>query len=148
MRPAPARSVILACVTCLFIAAGQAQTDPDSTGVPTFRPTIGLGAGMFAFYGDVGNNHDDYSALLARVAYELRASVPLTPWLEGSLYALHGRLGVNERSLTRNLNFDSRVTMGGIQFRYNFLQLLNPRHEVEPYISLGFESVEFLTKTD
>ncbi len=61
---------------------------------------------------------------------------------------MHGRLGVNERSLERNLNFESRITIGGFQFAYNFNQFLKPDHVVEPFISLGFESVEFLSKTD
>ncbi|MBL7952736.1 MAG: thrombospondin type 3 repeat-containing protein [Flavobacteriales bacterium] len=112
------------------------------------KPTFGIGPGMFAFYGDVGTRHGTYSPLVTRVGYELRATTPITPWLEVGAYALHGRLGVNERSLTRNLNFESRITTGGIQFRYNFLQLLNPKRVVEPYIMAGFESVEFLTKTD
>ncbi len=112
------------------------------------RPTLGLGTGMFAFYGDVGRNHSTYSPLVARIGYDLRATVPLTPWLEGGLYALHGRLGMNERSLERNLNFESRITIGGFQLRYNFHQLLKRDRFVEPFINLGFESVEFLTKTD
>lgn len=103
---------------------------------------------MFAFYGDVGSQHADRSPLVARVGYELRASTPITNWLEADLYALHGRLGVNERGIDRNLNFESRITVGGFQFRYNFLQLINRDRVVEPYINFGFESVEFLTKTD
>ena len=139
------------CACVLFAGSLSAQTDSTSSAPASginFKPTLGVGAGMFSFYGDVGSNHQDYSGLLGRTGFELRASTPITPWLEGSLYALHGRLGVNERSTTRNLNFDSRITIGGFQFRYNFLQLLNPKRQVEPYVSLGFESVEFLTKTD
>lgn len=133
----------------LCAPAASAQQDslpPPAT--PLLRPVLGLGTGMFAFYGDVGLDHGTYSPLVSRVGYELRGSAPITPWLEGGLYALHGRLGVNERSLTRNLNFESRITVGGLQLRYNFHQLLNPRRTVEPYITAGFESVEFLTKTD
>ncbi|MEZ4739265.1 MAG: thrombospondin type 3 repeat-containing protein [Flavobacteriales bacterium] len=122
--------------------------EPTPNEPAQLRPSIGIGPGMFAFYGDVGHDHSGYSPLVTRVGYELRASVPLTPWLEGGIYALHGRLGVNERGLERSLNFESRITTGGIQFRYNFLQLLNPKRVVEPYITAGFESVEFLTKTD
>lgn len=120
----------------------------NNDGSVPFKPTIGLGAGMFAFFGDIGSQHEGYSALLARTGFEIRASAPITPWLEGSLYALHGRLGMNERSLERNLNFDSRITIGGFQLGYNFLQLLNPKRQVEPYVAVGFESVEFLSKTD
>ena len=153
------RSVFGTAIVALLAIPTSAQT--DSTALPIgivapveeddvikLKPTFGIGPGMFAFYGDVGNNHGTYSPLVTRVGYELRATTPITPWLEVGAYALHGRLGVNERSLTRNLNFESRITTGGIQFRYNFLQLLNPKRVVEPYITAGFESVEFLTKTD
>lgn len=138
-------------ITVLFLSVfgPSVWAQADTTKAPSlFKPTLGVGAGMFAFYGDVGNKHTDYNPLVTRLGYELRASTPITSWLEADLYALHGRLGVNERSLTRNINFESRITIGGFQFRYNFLQLLNPKRQVEPYINLGFESVEFLTKTD
>jgi hypothetical protein len=135
------------------LSAGAVQVQAQHDSLPqapnsTFRPMLGLGAGMFAFYGDVGRDNGTYSPLVSRVGYELRGSAPITPWLEGGLYALHGRLGVNERSLTRNLNFESRITVGGFQLRYNFHHFLNPRRTVEPYVTVGFESVEFLTKTD
>ena len=127
----------------------------DSTGTPgrdekTFklRPSFALGAGMFSFYGDIGGNHDGYNPLVTRVGYDLRASAPITPWLEGSLFAIHGQLGANERSLSRNLNFESRVTMGGLLLTYNFKHLMRPTSKVAPYVSIGFESLEFLSKTD
>ena len=65
-----------------------------------------------------------------------------------SLFALHGRLSTNERSITRNLNFESRITTGGLQFSYNFHHLMKPGRTVEPWVSIGFESLEFLSKTD
>ena len=141
----PRRTLLLAFFSFATLAS-RAQSD-DSTGFE-IRPTFGLGAGMFAFYGDIGNNHDRYSPLSTRLGFELRAGTPLTEWLDVSLFALHGQVGANERSLTRNLNFQSKVTTGGFQFTYNFLQLLNPKRTVEPYIGLGLESVEFLSKTD
>jgi hypothetical protein len=141
---------LFAWTTFLLLFAFSLFGQSDSTVVKStgLKPTIGLGTGMFAFYGDVGNNSATYSPLVSRVGFELRASAPITPWLEGGFYALHGRLGVNERSATRNLNFESRVTVGGFQFRYNFHHILNPDRVVEPFITVGFESVEFLTKTD
>ena len=132
----------------LFAFSLFGQTDTTQSRTSGLKPTIGLGVGMFAFYGDVGKNNATYSPLVSRVGFELRATAPITPWLEGGFYALHGRLGVNERSATRNLNFESRITVGGFQFRYNFHHFLNPNRVVEPFVTLGFESVEFLTKTD
>ncbi len=151
------RSLAGLVLSLLLSPFATAQQDSTTAPIPvvepvsapiTLKPTFGLGPGMFAFYGDVGHQHGSYSPLVTRVGYELRATTPITPWLEGGIHVLHGRLGVNERSLTRNLNFDSRITTGGVMFRYNFLQLLNPKRVVEPYINVGFESVEFLTKTD
>lgn len=132
----------------LFAFSLFGQTDTVVSKPLQFQPSFSLGAGMFAFYGDVGRNNATYSPLVSRVAYEVRGSAPITPWLEGGLYAIHGRLGVNERSPSRNLNFDSRITVGGFQLRYNFHHILSPTRVVEPFFTVGFESVEFLTKTD
>ena len=148
---------LLAGVTSTAHAFGQSDTITYAPTVPVaderpatmgMRPSLGLGTGMFAFLGDVGRDHGAYSPLVSRVGFDLRATVPITPWLEGGLYALHGRLGVNERGAVRNLNFESRITMGGLQLRYNFHQLLKHDRFVEPYFTVGFGSVEFLTKTD
>jgi hypothetical protein len=163
-QPTAVRSLAGAVALVVLLSPAQAQQDTTTTTpvappttaaegvasatITSMRPTLGLGVGMFAFFGDVGRQHAEHSALLARPAFDLRATVPLNNWLEAGLYALHGRLGVNERSLSRSLNFESRITIGGFQFRYNFLQLLNKDRRVEPYITVGFESVEFLTKTD
>lgn len=159
--PSSSLRVLQGLVLFLTLLPGLSLGQADSTALPAgivvpadadapvkLRPTFGIGPGMFAFYGDVGKNHASFSPLVTRVGYELRATTPITPWLEAGIYALHGRLGVNERSLERNLNFESRITTGGLQFRYNFLQLLNPKRVVEPYVTVGFESVEFLTRTD
>src|SRR5690606_21136004 len=93
---------LFAWTTFLLLFAFSLFGQADSTVVKStgLKPTIGLGTGMFAFYGDVGNNSATYSPLVSRVGFELRASAPITPWLEGGFYALHGRLGVNERSAT------------------------------------------------
>lgn len=142
----PFRSLFLAA--CVAFSATLVHAQEDTTASFKFQPTFSVGAGMFSFFGDIGGNHDGYSPLVTRLAYELRASTALTPWLEGGLFAIHGRLGANERSLSRNLNFESRVTMGGLMLTYNFKHLVKPTAKVMPYLSIGFESLEFLSKTD
>lgn len=125
-------------------AAAAAPAEPSGL----LKPTIGFGAGMLSFFGDVGNQHAGGDPLVTRLGYEVRASVPLTRWLDADLYAIHGRVGVNERDYARNQNFESRITLGGVQLRYNFQPLVRRERVVEPYLSVGFESVEFLSKTD
>lgn len=129
-------------------AAPGAATVPPPANASLLKPTIGFGAGMLTFYGDVGNQHKGGDPLVTRLGYEVRASAPLTRWLEADLYAIHGRLGVNERDYLRNQNFESRITVGGVRLRYNFQPLVNRDRVVEPYVTVGFESVEFLSKTD
>jgi hypothetical protein len=151
-----ARSFSPRIVPALFFLACSAtelHAQTDSSSAPALntielRPTFSMGAGMLAFYGDIGSRQNDQSPLVTRFGYELRAATPVFPWLEAGLYALHGRVGANERSLARNLNFESRVTIGGFQLSYNFLHLLDPDRTVEPFVLTGFESLEFLSKTD
>ncbi len=131
----------------VFGTTASVQAQQDSSRIQ-IKPSFSLGTGMLGFYGDIGLRSKDYSPLVSRIGYELRASSPINEWLEVSLFALHGQLSSNERGIDRNLNFESRITSGGVQLYYNFHQLLNPGRVVEPWVSIGLESLEFLSKTD
>lgn len=144
----PSQFRAMAMGAAVAIGMGQlVQAQSDSSRVQ-LKPTFSLGTGMLGFYGDVGFQSKSYSPLVSRIGYELRASAPVTEWLEVGLFALHGRLSANERNTSRNLNFESRITTGGLQFTYNFHHLLKPGRTVEPWVSIGFETMEFLSKTD
>ncbi len=146
---------------CLLIGLiGFAQTDSAATKtLPhatqskpkpapfVFKPTLGLGTGMFSFYGDLYEKHL-VNPQVSRVGFELSLSQPITPWLRLGFYSLFGKLGANERLITRNLNFESQIRVGGLHLEYNFDNFLKQDRLVSPYLSLGFESFEFLTKTD
>lgn len=113
----------------------------------TFRPTIALGTGMFSFYGDISEKTYK-SPLISRIGYDLTVGKKLTSFLEINFYALFGKLGANERSVNRNLNFESEIRAGGMVLLYDFDHLLKPGRIISPYISAGAESFEFLSKTD
>ena len=123
-------------------------SDKGDTNDFLFRPTIGLGVGMLTFYGDVGKNHRFYHPTVSRVGYELKVSNPLTPYLDLGFHVMRGKLGANERFQGRNLNFESQITTGGFNLTYNFDNLLPKDRNVEPFLSVGIESFEFLSKTD
>lgn len=147
-------------IGALIIAANAfAQSDslsplPDTTSVPekqyelVFKPTFGLGVGNFTFFGDVANSHKGYHALVSRIGYELKVNNPLTDHLDLGFYVIFGKISANERTVNRNLNFESRIRTGGAILCYNFKHLLAIKRSVEPYIFSGFESFEFLSKTD
>ena len=113
-----------------------------------FRPQLSLGTGMFTFYGDIGSNHKGYHPTVSRIGYDLRLINPINDYLDVSFYVLFGQVSASERSETRNLNFNSHITTGGWTLNYNFKQLLKPDRNVDPYISIGIESMEFLSKSD
>lgn len=117
-----------------------------------FRPNLGLGVGMFTFFGDVANNNKNAHPTVSRVGYDLRLSNPLNDFFDLNFYVIYGQLSANERSLTnveRNLNFQSEIRIGGITVSYNFQNFRKSKDRIlEPYLSAGFESFEFLSKTD
>jgi len=112
-----------------------------------YSPSIGLGVGMFKFFGDVlqvGRG----SALISNIGYDLHVKQQLNPSFTAKFYVLFGSLSANERSIERNLNFRSSITVGGFAMMYNFDRFLPKERIINPFITLGIESVEFHSKTD
>jgi hypothetical protein len=103
---------------------------------------------MFTFYGDIGSNHKGYHPTVSRIGYDLRLINPINDYLDVSFYVLFGQVSGSERTAERNLNFNSHITTGGLTLNYNFKQLLKSKRSVNPYLSVGLESMEFLSKSD
>jgi hypothetical protein len=124
-------------------------SEPSPEAELLFKPSVGLGIGMFSFYGDIYSKKFQ-SPSVSRIAYELYVEQPLNKFLRVDFYALRGRLGANENYNVnnRNVNFDSRITAGGVNLIYDFGNFLKPDRDGSPYISLGVEAIEFLSKTD
>jgi hypothetical protein len=112
-----------------------------------YGPTIGLGVGMFKFYGDILDANYG-NPLISNIGYDLHVNQQLNSFLTAKFYVLFGTLSANERSINRNLNFKSSITVGGFAFMYNFDNFLREDRIISPFISLGIESVEFNSKTD
>ncbi len=114
-----------------------------------FKPTIGLGTGLFSFYGDLYTKHFQ-APMTSRIGYDLSVSQHFTEYLQFNFYVLFGKLGANERYTdnNRNLNFESQIRVGGVNLLYDFGNFLPKDRTASPYITLGIESFEFLSKTD
>ena len=113
-----------------------------------FKPQVSIGTGMLTFYGDIGTNHKGYHPMVSRLATTLRLINPLTDYLDVGFYVMFGEISANERTIGRNLNFNSNITTGGITLNYNFDHFLKKDRIADPYIHVGLESIEFLSKTD
>ncbi|MBI3509128.1 MAG: hypothetical protein HY064_00575 [Bacteroidetes bacterium] len=113
-----------------------------------FNPTIGVGTGLMSYYGDLYSKHL-VSPSVSRVGYQVIIQQAITPCLRFGFYSIFGKLGANEHLIYRNLNFESQIRMGGVELEYDFSNFIDGgKHSVFPYVTFGFESFEFLTKTD
>jgi hypothetical protein len=112
-----------------------------------YGPTIGLGVGMFKFYGDILDANYG-NPLISNIGYDLHVKQQINSFLTAKFYVLFGTLSANERSIERNLNFKSTITVGGFVFMYNFDNFLREDRIISPFIAFGIESVEFNSKTD
>lgn len=124
-------------------------TSDDFDNQLLIKPTIGLGVGMFSFYGDVLTKKFQ-KPTVSRIAYNLSVSQAITKKLDLSFNVIFGKLGANERLSpnNRNLNFESEIRAGGVSLSYNFIDLTASDRFASPFISAGIESFEFLSKTD
>ena len=150
------RRSLFVLITILFFvsnfAYGQNDSSPKQEGdkianKSLYGPTVGLGLGMFKFYGDILDGNYG-NPLVSNLGYDLHVKQQLNPYLTAKFYVLFGTLSANERSINRNLNFKSSITVGGFALLYNFDHLLKEDRIISPYVSLGIESVEFHSKTD
>lgn len=130
------------------------QKSVSETTVDTkLKPSVALGFGTFTYSGDIQNNNKGFHMGSARYAALFRASYPLTSYLDIQFHTAWGKLSANERSITnlsRNLNFESRIRSGGITIGYDFEHLYKTSQTPvwSPFIYVGIESFEFLSKTD
>lgn len=136
--------VCVACVLCFQPAHGQDDKEW------TIRPEISAGVGMLVYRGDLFEGRESLNLFQNKLAFHIKASQPINDFLDVNFFMLYGSLGANERTLIpeRNLNFESTITTAGFSLTYNFFHVLKEDHKLEPFVSVGFEAFEFLTKTD
>ena len=110
-------------------------------------PKISFGAGMLSFHGDLYAKH--YQApWTGRIGYDLNISQRLTKSLQLNFNVLFGKLGANEWINGRQENFQSEIRSGGINVMYDFGNFIPDQYAIRPWISVGINSLEFLSKTD
>jgi hypothetical protein len=122
-------------------------TSPKSNKLK-LKPRIGLGMGTYMFMGDIGSYEKGYHPGTAQMAFNIAISNEITSFLDMRLYSIFGTVTINEYSSDRSLNMRSQVRTGGMNLSYNFEHLISSRSNIQPYVTLGFESFEFLSKTD
>lgn len=148
--------IIIQCklvLTLIFVSLVQlsfAQQDSTSNEEREWniRPSISIGAGMLNYKGDILSSSSTFNPFQNKLALHVNAAQPINDYLNLNFFMMFGRVGANERTLVRNLNFESRITSGGLGLSYNFDHLLKEDRYLEPFVSVGFEAFEFISKTD
>lgn len=148
-------------LSTLFLAISvQAQNNTQDSTTPKeeqtentvpplrLKPRLGLGVGTFTFFGEVGGDTRAYSPLSSNFGYHIRLSNELSPYFDLSLQAIFGSFTVNEINTDRRFNFRSEVRTAGVHLSYNFAHFLPQDRFIEPWISVGIESFEYLSKSD
>jgi cell division protein FtsN len=127
----------------------NSEEEPITAPLKIMRPYLGLGTGMMAYYGDIRNPRLSKNPFTSRISSELFLGTELTKYLDLDFYVVFGKLSGNEFGNDRNLNFQSTVRTGGFLLTYDFENFYkNKKPTIQPFISIGLETVEYVTKTD
>jgi len=115
--------------------------------IPLFKPTLGIGGGLFTYFGDL-KAYKYSSRIVDNLGYDFTISTRIDRCLTLGLYFIKGKITTDEKSETRNLNFESKISIGGINISYNFGNWIKEESKIHPYLFLGIEAFEFSSKTD
>lgn len=141
-------SIYLLLTALLFGSASTLVAQSDTL-AGVFRPRIGLGVGTMTYYGEIQNYQKKFIPTVNRYYGTAYVNFPMTKFFNAEFSAAYGKISANERTIERNLNFESRIRMATIQLYYNFYPLLRPGKTLfHPFVGVGLTSFEFLSKTD
>ncbi len=111
-------------------------------------PRVGIGAGVFTFFGDVNDNNYEH-IFTSTYGVQVTGSANLSRYLDVDLTAIYGNITVNERTTTgRNLNFKSETFIGSAGVSYNFNHLYKKPGIIQPFIGVGVAFINFDSKSD
>ncbi len=111
------------------------------------RPKIGFGMGRLGYHGDIGSKHMQ-TALLGRPAVDISVTQRLTRYLQLDFTIFSGKVGAVSNKDNLHANMLTEVRSGGVRVLYDFGNFLDDSYRVRPYVSLGINGFEFLSKTD
>lgn len=110
-----------------------------------YKPIIGVGAGVFNYFGEV-NNNERTNPLINN--YGIQASVikNFTPSWGVRFDVAYGRMSARDRD--QKINFSSEVVTFNLHAIYNFAGILRPGRFLNPYLSVGVGAINFDAKGD
>lgn len=148
------QTLILVAFTANAFGQGSIEdllkTEVDNIN-PVYKPVIGAGVGSFMFLGDVRD--ESQNPFNGTLGYKVNVStfVDNKHMIRANFYFIGGKLSGNERSssnLLRNNNFSSDILVFGVNLNYDFDNFYKKYKKLHPFVSAGFETITFSSKTD
>lgn len=141
------KKVIVACVL-LFAVAGNtySQEDEQKKRLPSFY----LGAGVMSFNGDIGKGIDISSLTRIRSGFTVGAEQRIGKFIGISLEGAFGKVANSDHSATSNLNFESPIRQGNLNFVFHFDNglIFKNNSVVGPYFQAGISFIKFDPHSD
>jgi len=145
------RILLLSALLIQTVTATYSQNNPyyvDNRGRDALlAPRIGIGAGVFTFFGDVNDNNYQH-IFTSTYGIKAIASANLSRYFDVDLSVIYGNIAVNERSTERNFNFKSETFIGSAGMSYNFNHLYKRPGIIQPFVGVGVAFINFDSKSD
>ncbi len=114
-----------------------------------FNPSIGAGAGILKYFGDV---EDGAETSIHRIGNRFGYNFNLSGNFTNSLYLdidfMRAKLSGNENGTLWHRNFESDVFALGLNLIYNFSNLYKRERSLKPFFSIGFSYTDYEVKAD
>ncbi|MBX7182483.1 MAG: hypothetical protein K1X82_10245 [Bacteroidia bacterium] len=142
------------CLAASALSQGDSATSKPKRVRPPYEPnkwpSISLGVGQFAFNGDIGTSLKVMDFSNFRMTYRLDIEQRFYSAFGVQLSGMYGKMARNERTNTRNLNFENTVMQGELNvilYLDNNL-FINRSSKFSPYLYGGVGYMMFTQKTD
>lgn len=112
-----------------------------------YKPIIGLGAGVFNYFGEV-NNNERTNPLINNYGFQASVIKNFSPSFGLRFDVAYGKMSARERSIELNRNFSTDIVAFNLHATYNFAGILPPKRFLNPYISVGVGAINFDAKGD
>jgi hypothetical protein len=118
---------------------------------PIYKPVVGVGFGMFNFFGDVNDNFQNLSSGKPGGKLTVSSYIDKKHILKYDIYVLFGSLTGNESNTKpeQNLNFTTQIFGIGANLHYEFAHFIGARKfAASPFVELGVGTIQFSPKGD
>ena len=112
-----------------------------------YKPIIGIGAGVFNYFGEV-NNNERTNPLINNYGFQASIIKNFSPSFGLQFDVAYGKISARERSIESNRNFSTDIISFNVHASYNFAGILPPNRFLNPYISVGVGAINFDAKGD